>query len=128
MQLEVQWFVAALASEGLMSLEDSKQVYQTIDPECDLSSFAQAALDAASGNLGDQEAESLLESFEQIAEYALEQAETGEAPPDGYRIDSDTAQAESAKELKTKEVDGDFADFTASGGEQTPVSTLPPKP
>jgi twitching motility protein PilT len=86
MQLDVQWFIAALVSEELMTREDCLKVLETVGLEADISEVAQEALNLASQSVSEDEAEELLEPFETAAEYAVEQAESGEQLPEDYSL------------------------------------------
>ena len=81
MQLDVQWFIAALVSEELMTKEACLQVLEKTGFDADLSMIAQEALDAASTGVDEGRAYELLELFQQVIEYAAQQGETGERPP-----------------------------------------------
>jgi len=81
MQNDVQWFVAALISEELMSQEACLAVLERVGLDADLAVVAQDALNAASAGVDDDYATQLLNAFQEVIEYATAQAETGERPP-----------------------------------------------
>ncbi|MDD3117693.1 MAG: PilT/PilU family type 4a pilus ATPase [Victivallales bacterium] len=81
MQLDVQWFLATLVDEGLMTKEACESVLEKVGANADLEVVAQSALDTASSALAPEEADNALADFERIIEYAQIQTETGELPP-----------------------------------------------
>ena len=81
MQNDVQWFVAALISEELMTREACIAILERVGLEADLAVVAQEFLNAASAGADDDYATQLLNAFQQIIEYATAQAATGTLPP-----------------------------------------------
>ncbi len=80
MPLDVQWFIYALVSNGALTGEDARQLYDDLGPETDLAAFAQAVLDKLAADLSEEDAESVLNQIQSVIDYAVEQAETGTAP------------------------------------------------
>jgi len=137
MQLGVQWFIAALISEELMTKEDCLKVIEQVGVDAELSVYAQAALDYASNDLDDSAAEDLLEPFEMAADYAIEQAENGEQLPEEYQKMIDTVtgsepepepEPEPAPVPQTKQptldISKTFADPGSRSSHGGPIQTL----
>jgi len=97
MQNDVQWFIAALISEGLMTREDSLAVLQRTGLDAELGVVAQDALNAVSAGADDEYAAQLLEAFQQVIDYASAQAATGELPPPDALPGTDAAPAATAE-------------------------------
>ncbi|MBN2641677.1 MAG: hypothetical protein JXR78_08495, partial [Victivallales bacterium] len=134
MQLDVQWFIAALVSEELMTREDCLKVLETVGLEADISEVAQEALNLASQSVSEDEAEELLEPFETAAEYAVEQAESGEQLPEDYRLSlfGELLQPEPVTPEPPKPATPDLAKILAdpgrhseSSGEHKSLPSLP---
>ena len=81
MPLDIQWLTYALASNNALTVEDAEQIIAAL-PEPEITAFAQAVLDKFVADYGDADAEAMLEQIQELVNYAVEQAETGEAPPE----------------------------------------------
>ncbi len=129
MQLDVQWFIAALVSEELMTKEDCLKVIEQVGKDAELSVYAQAALDYASSDQDDSVAEEMLEPFEMAADYAIEQAENGEKLPDEYQKMINEAlgiapEPEPEKKEPVLNISKTFADPGSRSSQGGPVQTL----
>ena len=81
MPLDIQWLTYALVSNNALTVEDAQQLADSL-PEPEVTAFAQAVLDRLSAGLEDADVQTLLEQIQELLNYAVEQAATGEAPPD----------------------------------------------
>ena len=81
MPLDIQWLVYALASNNALSVADALQIMETL-PEPEIGAFAQAALDSIAAGYDENDVDTLVAQFQELVNYALEQAATGELPPE----------------------------------------------
>ena len=112
MQTDVQWFVSALIDNELITLEDAAALDRELGGDTDLGTFAQTFLEqyiAATG-MGEEDSAQLTESIQQLIDFAVEQAESGEEP--GLALDE--AAPESSPEPEP-----------APQAERTPGGRLP---
>ena len=80
MPLDIQWLIYALTSNNALTAEDAQAIMDTL-PEPDIAAFAQAVLDKLVAAYGDADADSLFSQIQELVNYAVEQAATGELPP-----------------------------------------------
>ena len=80
MQLDVQWFVATLMANELISADDAKMLNQALGGEPDLMTYAQEFLARMTEGLSEEDAQSWVEQIQAVINYAAEQAATGAAP------------------------------------------------
>ena len=81
MPLDIQWLVYALASNQALSVAEAQQIMDTL-PEPEIGAFAQTALNTIAANYDESDVDALVQQFQELVNYALEQAATGEAPPE----------------------------------------------
>ena len=77
---EVQWFIYALADNGVISVPDGFKLFHRLPDGSGLEEYAQNVLDRLASELSEEEANEIVEQFQAIAEYAVEQAQNGEFP------------------------------------------------
>ena len=92
MPLDIQWLTYALVSNNALTVEDAQQLADS-QPEPEVTAFAQAVLDRLSAGLEDADVQTLLEQSHVLLNYAVEQADKGEVPPDLYAEDGGGADA-----------------------------------
>ena len=80
MQLDVQWFVATLMANELISADDAKMLNQALGGEPDLMTYAQEFLARMTEGLSPEDAQTWLDQIQNVINYAVEQAATGMAP------------------------------------------------
>ena len=80
MQLDVQWFVATLMANELISADDAKMLNQALGGEPDLMTYAQEFLARMTEGLSPEDAQTWLDQIQNVINYAVEQASTGMAP------------------------------------------------
>ncbi len=80
MQLDVQWFIYALVSNNVKTIDEAVTQYYDLGDNTDLGTYAQAVLDDMAAGMSEVEANAFLEQIQQVLEYATEQAESGEPP------------------------------------------------
>ena len=81
MSVEIQWFIYALISNGALAPEDAVALFVSLGDEPTLEGYAQAVLEQMAANCTEEEAATLLEQIQEVVNYAVAQAETGEFPP-----------------------------------------------
>ena len=81
MSIEIQWFIYALISNGALAPEDAVAIYVSLGDEPTLEGYAQAVLELMAANCSEEEGAALLEQIQEVVNYAVAQAETGEFPP-----------------------------------------------
>ncbi|MBO5899348.1 MAG: hypothetical protein J6Q80_01305, partial [Lentisphaeria bacterium] len=77
---DVQWFIYALADNGAMSAADGFQLYHSLSEGSGLGEYAQSVLDRLAQDADENDAAELVEQIQALADYAVEQAESGEVP------------------------------------------------
>ncbi|MCP3967600.1 MAG: PilT/PilU family type 4a pilus ATPase [Lentisphaerae bacterium] len=80
MRLEIQWFIYALVENQLLTLEDCMALYEQLDQEIDITSYAQEILNALASQMPEDELEEIMEQFQAVMEFAVESAEQGTQP------------------------------------------------
>jgi twitching motility protein PilT len=82
MQTDVQWFVSALIDNELVTLEDATALDNELGGDSDLGTFAQTFLEryVEATGMSEEDSAELVESIQQLIDYAVTQAETGEMP------------------------------------------------
>lgn len=93
MQLDVQWFVAALIEGGSLPEEEARQFIGRLGGDPDLGTCAQSLLDQMAEGMADDQAEELIGQIQQIMEYAVAQAAAGQPPAMFAEGDADFAVA-----------------------------------
>ena len=88
MPFDVQWFIFALVSNGVMSRKELEDMFRNLGPDGDLGTFAQLVLEKLSQGLSQEDAEATLEQLQAIIDYSVEQGDSG-IPPE---YPEDTAQ------------------------------------
>ena len=81
---EIQWFIYALADNGVLSVPDGFKLFHSLPEGSGLEEYAQNVLDRLAEGVSEEEAVEIIEQFQAIAEYAVEQAQTGELPAFDY--------------------------------------------
>ena len=81
MPLDIQWLAYVLASNNELTPDEAQQIFDSL-PEPELTAFAEAVLEKMIATYGEANADSLLEQIQELANYAVEQAQKGEVPPD----------------------------------------------
>ncbi|MBR4663361.1 MAG: PilT/PilU family type 4a pilus ATPase [Lentisphaeria bacterium] len=97
MQTDVQWFVSALIDNELVTLQDATALDNELGGDSDLGTFAQTFLERyieASG-MSEEDSAQLVESIQQLIDYAVAQAETGEMP--GFALEAEPKKISSGK-------------------------------
>ncbi len=80
MQLDVQWFIYALVSNEVKSVDEAVSLYYDLGDGTDLGSYAQAVLDGMVSGMSEVEANAFFEEIQKVMEYAAAQAASGESP------------------------------------------------
>ena len=73
--LEIQWFVYALASNGLMTDDDAEQLWLSLNQTQDLGEFAEAVIDRLTQSMSLEEQDQFVEQIQQLVDYACTQAQ-----------------------------------------------------
>jgi len=81
MPLDVQWFIYVLVSNGSATVEDAVAVYSALGGNADLSAYAQSILESMANGLDEAQIQTLMSQIQELASYAIAQAETGSTPP-----------------------------------------------
>ena len=81
MSIDIQWFIYALISNGALAPEDAVAIFVSLGDEPTLEGYAQSVLEQMAANCTEEEATALLEQIQEVVNYAVAQAETGEFPP-----------------------------------------------
>ena len=79
MNLDVQWFIYALVSNQLISVEDCMQIHDQLGTP-DLGTYAQTLLDTLAQSMSEEEAQSFCEQIQTVIDFAVQQAQTGDIP------------------------------------------------
>ena len=97
MQTDVQWFVSALIDNELVTLEDATALDNELGGDSDLGTFAQTFLEryVAATGMSEEDSAQLVESIQQLIDYAVTQAETGEMP--GFALEAEPKRISSGK-------------------------------
>jgi len=77
--LEIQWFVYALASNGLMTDDDADQLWLSLNQTQDLGEFAEAVIDRLTQSMSLEEQDQFVEQIQVLVDYACEQASVTDA-------------------------------------------------
>jgi len=80
MDLNIQWFIYALADNQIMDLERCIALYEQIKEPASLEGYAQEVLNILAETLSSEEAEELLEQFQIAIQFASGQAQKGVSP------------------------------------------------
>ena len=80
MQTDVQWFVSALIDNELITLEDAAALDSELGGNADLGSFAQTFLERIAADMTEADAAQMADNIQQLIDFAVEQAATGETP------------------------------------------------
>ena len=78
--LDIQWLVYALTSNNALTVEDAQEILDSL-PEPEITAFAEAVLNKLIATYGSEDENALVEQIQELVNYAVEQAETGEMPP-----------------------------------------------
>ncbi|MBR7105267.1 MAG: PilT/PilU family type 4a pilus ATPase [Lentisphaeria bacterium] len=117
MPLEIQWFIYALVSNDALTQSDAQALYRSLGLRANLEDFAQLVLDHLSAGLGDEDVQEMAGQLQEIMEYAVEQSQTGSAPP-RVPVPVATAPARTAASCPVPQSTAAAADpASASGGE-----------
>ena len=81
MPLDIQWFIYALVSNEALSQSDAQAIYRSLGLRANLEDFAQLVLDQLSAEMTEEEGQALVEQLQEVLDYAIEQSESGSAPP-----------------------------------------------
>ena len=95
---DVQWFIYALADNGAMSAADGFQLYHSLPDGSGLGEYAQSVLDRLAQDADESSAAELVEQIQALAEYAVEQAESGEVPDFSGELEADAYEEPAAPE------------------------------
>ena len=97
MQTDVQWFVSALIDNQLITLEDATALDSELGGDTDLGTFAQTFLEryVAATGMSEEDSAQLVESIQQLIDYAVTQAETGELP--AFALEAEPKRISSGK-------------------------------
>ena len=80
MNIDVQWFVSALIDNQLITLEDAKALDHELGGDSELGDFAQTFLERFVSGMNEEDTAQMVENIQQLINFAVEQAETGELP------------------------------------------------
>ncbi|MCF7790725.1 MAG: Flp pilus assembly complex ATPase component TadA [Victivallales bacterium] len=81
MSPELQWLIYILIENEIISNEDCLSLLEKMGEDAGFEAFAQEAYNAVSEQLSEEEAKSMLDSFEEAIELAAQMAEKGEEVP-----------------------------------------------
>ncbi len=104
--LDIQWLAYALLDNNIMSDEESQQLWESLNFTSDLAAFAEAVIDRMCTGLPLEEQNAVVEQFQQLVDYACEQAATGFAPES-----SAVSGTEAAADVEYEYEAGDFGDL-----------------
>lgn len=110
---DIQWFIYALADNGVLSVSDGFKLFHTLPDGSGLGEYAQCVLDRLASELSEEDASAIVEQFQALADYASEQGQSGELPP---FTEEDFAPDDSYEEAETAEPAQEYGD-TAGAGE-----------
>ena len=91
MQTDVQWFVSALIDNELITLEDAAALDSELGGNADLGTFAQTFLERIAAGMSETDSAQLVDNIQQLIDFAVEQAASGETP--GLDLPAETAEA-----------------------------------
>ena len=77
---DIQWFIYALADNGIMSVSDGFKLFHRLPDGSGIGEYAQNVLDRLADELNEDEANEILEQFQALVDYAVEQAQNGDFP------------------------------------------------
>lgn len=77
---DIQWFIYALADNGVMSVSDGFKLFHRLPEGSGIGDYAQNVLDRLADELNEEEANEIVEQFQALVDYAVEQAQAGELP------------------------------------------------
>ncbi|MDD3886772.1 MAG: PilT/PilU family type 4a pilus ATPase [Victivallaceae bacterium] len=80
MPFDVQWFIFALVSNGVMTRAEAEALYANLGDDAGLEPFAQSVLDRMVAGLSQEDAQATLEQLQTIIDYATEQGAPGIPP------------------------------------------------
>ena len=95
MSVDIQWFIYALVSNGVLSPEDAVAVFSSLGDDVSLETYAQAILELMTAECDEESANDALAQIQSVCDYAVSQAATGTLPP--MELDSGDAEPASAQ-------------------------------
>lgn len=101
MSIDIQWFIYALVSNGVLTPEDAVAVYSSLGDGVSLESYAQAILELMTAECDEEGTNEVLAQIQSVCDYAVSQAATGTLPP--MELSGD-AEAPGAVESAPEEV------------------------
>ncbi len=81
MSIDIQWFIYALVSNGVLTPEDAVAVYSSLGDGVSLESYAQAILELMTAECDEEGTNEVLAQIQSVCDYAVSQAATGTLPP-----------------------------------------------
>ena len=81
MSIDIQWFIYALVSNGVLTPEDAVAIYAGLGEEATFENYAQAILEHLASGCDEESATELLGQIQEVVSYAVSQAATGSVPP-----------------------------------------------
>lgn len=109
---DIQWFIYALADNGVLSVSDGFKLFHTLPDGSGLGEYAQCVLDRLASELSEEDASAIVEQFQALADYASEQGQSGELPP---FTEEDFAPDDSYQEAETAEPAQEYGDTAVTG-------------
>ena len=103
MSIDIQWFIYALVSNGVLTPEDAVAVYSSLGDGVSLESYAQAILELMTAECDEEGTNEVLAQIQSVCDYAVSQAATGTLPP--MELSGD-AEAPGAVESAPEELPG----------------------
>ncbi len=100
MQLDVQWFIAALAENGSVTVEDACSLNDQLGGDPDLGTYAQSILDAMASGMEQTDVDALTGQIQELMDYAVNAAASG-VPPEIFQATGEApaeVQAETSAE------------------------------
>ena len=95
MSVDIQWFIYALVSNGVLSPEDAVAVFSSLGDDVTLEAYAQAILELMTAECDEDSANDALAQIQSVCDYAVSQAATGTLPP--MELESGDAEPASAQ-------------------------------
>ena len=95
MSVDIQWFIYALVSNGVLSPEDAVAVFSSLGDDVTLETYAQAILELMTAECDEESANDALAQIQSVCDYAVSQAATGTLPP--MELESGDAEPASAQ-------------------------------
>ena len=80
MNLDIQWFIYALADNQIMNLDECVALHDQLEDGTSLEGYAQEVLNVMAQTLSSEEASELLEQFQIAIQFAVGQAQKGVSP------------------------------------------------